>query len=59
MLDVVSQTVIYKSSRVKIEKGKVFGTTMHNPTMHNSWHYVPENALTKDLKQFIKHNNLG
>ncbi len=61
-MEVISTTIEYKGSPVKIENGKVFlrafGTTVHNHSMHWSWMEVKVNELKPELKRLLEQRGL-
>lgn len=60
--DVISMTIQYKGSPVKIKNGKIFlmafGTTIYDHSMHHSWVEVKESDLTKELQNYLKERKL-
>ena len=61
-MNVISTTLEYKGSPVKIENGKVFlrafGTTINNHSMHYSWMEVKVSNLKTELKDLLKEKGL-
>ena len=61
-MNVISTTLEYKGSPVKIENGKVFlrafGTTINNHSMHYSWMEVKVSNLKTELKDLLKQKGL-
>lgn len=62
LTDIISITVQYKGWPIKIEGDKIFlrafGTTIYDHSMHWNWMEVKYEDLTKELKLFLKENNL-
>ena len=62
-MNIISTTVEYKGTPVKIENGRVFlrsfGTTIHKQNIpHWSWTKIEEDNMKEEFKQFLKDNNL-
>lgn len=61
-MNVISTTLEYKGSPVKIENGKIFlrafGTTINNHSMHYSWMEVKASNLKPELKDLLKEKGL-
>jgi hypothetical protein len=61
-MNVISTTVEYKGSPVKITNGRIFlrgfGTTIYNHSMHSHWIEVSVDGLKDEFKSFLKENNL-
>tara|TARA_R110001632_G_scaffold197269_1_gene319430 strand:- start:328 stop:516 length:189 start_codon:yes stop_codon:yes gene_type:complete len=61
-MNVISTTINYKGTPIKIENGKVFarafGTTINNHSMHWTWQEIKQEAMKRDFKNHLKENNL-
>lgn len=61
-MNVISTTVEYKGTPIKVQNGKVFarafGTTINNHSMHWSWQEIKQEAMKREFKDFLKQNNL-
>lgn len=61
-MNVISTTINYKGTPIKIENGKVFvrafGTTINNHSMHWSWQEINQEVMKTDFKDYLKENNL-
>lgn len=57
-MNVISTTIEYKGSPIKIENGKIFlrafGTTIYNHSMHWSWMEVKKEDLKDELRKLLK-----
>lgn len=57
-MNVISTTIEYKGSPIKIEYGKIylraFGTTIYNHSMHWSWMEVKKEDLKDELRKLLK-----
>ena len=61
-MNVISTTINYKGTPIKVENGKVFarafGTTINNHSMHWTWQEIKQEAMKRDFKDYLKENNL-
>ena len=61
-MNVISTTINYKGTPIKLENGKVFarafGTTINNHSMHWTWQEIKQEAMKRDFKNHLKENNL-
>lgn len=62
-MNVISTTVEYKGTPIKIESGRVFarafGTTIYRQNTPGwSWQEIPVDKMKDDFKSFLKENNL-
>ena len=61
-MNVISTTINYKGTPIKVENGKVFarafGTTINNHSMHWNWQEIKQEAMKRDFKNHLKENNL-
>lgn len=61
-MEVISTTIMYKGSPVKIENGKVhalgFGTTITNRSMHYSWIEIKKEDMKEEFRQYLEQNKL-
>lgn len=62
-MDVLSTTVSYNGSPIKIEGGKVFarafGTTIHRQNTPGwSWQEIPVDKMKNEFKEFLQNNDL-
>ena len=61
-MNVISTTINYKGTPIKVENGKVFarafGTTINNHSMHWTWQEIKQEAMKIDFKDYLKENNL-
>lgn len=61
-MNVISTTINYKGTPIKVENGKVFarafGTTINNHSMHWTWQEIKQEAMKRDFKNYLKENNL-
>jgi hypothetical protein len=61
-MNVISTTINYKGTPIKVENGKVFarafGTTINNHSMHWTWQEIKQKAMKRDFKNHLKENNL-
>lgn len=61
-MNVISTTVEYKGTPIKVQNGKVFarafGTIINNHSMHWSWQEIKQEAMKREFKDFLKQNNL-
>jgi hypothetical protein len=61
-MNVISTTINYKGTLIKVENGKVFarafGTTINNHSMHWTWQEIKQEAMKRDFKDYLKENNL-
>lgn len=57
-MNVISTTINYKGTPIKIENGKVFarafGTTINNHSMHWSWQEINQETMKRDFKDYLK-----
>lgn len=61
-MNVISTTINYKGTPIKVENGKVFarafGTTINNHSMHWTWQEIKQETMKRDFKNHLKENNL-
>ena len=62
-MNVISTTINYKGSSIKVEDGKVFarafGTTIYRQnTPHWSWQEIKTGNMKTEFKDYLEKNNL-
>ena len=61
-MNVISTTINYKGTPIKVENGKVFarafGTTINNRSRHWTWQEIKQEAMKRDFKDYLKENEL-
>ncbi len=61
-MNVISTTINYKGTPIKVENGKVFarafGTTINNHSMHWTWQEIKQEAMKRDFKNYLRENSL-